>query len=91
MSEILITRQHDLTLDQARLAAEALARDLDQEFRLTWSWSGDVLHFHTTGIKGSLAVATKEIVVRARLGFLYIPFKVALEEEIHKYFDHRFA
>lgn len=92
MSEILITRKHRLSAKKARAAAEHVAVDLRREFNLDYAWDEDgVLHFKRTGLHGHLTLAKGQVTVEVRLGFLLIPFRAALEREIHDYFDQRFA
>jgi putative polyhydroxyalkanoate system protein len=92
MSEINITRKHKLTAKKARVAAEHVAADLKEEFGLEYSWDEDsVLHFERSGLRGQLRLTRGQVSVHVRLGFLLIPFRTALEREIHDYFDQRFA
>jgi putative polyhydroxyalkanoate system protein len=92
MSEISIIRKHKLTAKKARIAAEKVAADLREEFGLDYAWDEDgVLHFERTGLHGQLRLARGQVSVHVRLGFLLIPFRTALEREIHEYFDQRFA
>lgn len=91
MSEINIARQHGLTPEAAKAAAEAVAGDLDEKFGLRWHWqTEDLLSFQSTGVKGSLRLTDGEAAVVIRLGFLLLPFKAVLEDEIHAFFDERF-
>jgi putative polyhydroxyalkanoate system protein len=92
MSEILVTRSHKLSMKKARLAAEHVAVDLEKEFDLTYAWDEDgVLRFERTGIHGQLTLAKHEVTVQVKLAFFYLPFRAALEREIHEYFDQRFS
>ena len=92
MSQINITRKHKLSLKKAKLAAEHVAVDLQNEFNLTYAWGEDgVLHFERPGVTGRLSLAKHEVTVQVRLGLFYLPFRAAVEREIHDYFDQRFA
>lgn len=92
MSEILVTRTHKLSMKKARLAAEKVAVDLKKEFDLSYSWDADgVLRFERTGVRGQLMLAKHEVTVQVKLGLFYLPFKAALEREIHEYFEQRFS
>lgn len=92
MSEILITRVHKLSMKKARLAAEHVAVDLQKEFDLSYVWDeAGVLRFERTGVRGQLTLAKHEVTVQVKLGLFYLPFKAALEREIHEYFDQRFG
>jgi len=92
MSEIVVTRKHKLSMKKARLAAEHVAVDLQNEFDLSYAWDADgTLSFQRPGVSGRLTLAKHEVTVQVRLGLFYLPFKAALEREIHDYFDQRFA
>lgn len=92
MSEIHITRGHKLSLKKARAAAEHVAVDLKREFDISYVWGEDgVLRFERPGVRGQLTLSKKEVIVQVRLGLFYLPFKAALEREIHEYFDERFC
>lgn len=92
MSEIHITRSHKLSLMKARAAAEHVAVDLEKEFDLSFAWGEDgILRFERPGVRGELMLAKKEVTVQVRLGLFYLPFRAALEREIHEYFDERFS
>ena len=66
MSEIRIRRAHAKPLDQARKAAEKMARQLREDFDLDYEWDGHVLRFQRTGVDGELHVTGKEIRLDAR-------------------------
>lgn len=92
MSEIIVKRHHKLSMKKARLAAEHVAVDLQKEFNLTYAWDEEgIMRFQRPGVSGRLQLAKHEVTVQVRLGLFYLPFKAALEREIHDYFDQRFA
>lgn len=92
MSEIHIVRKHKLTARKAKVAAEEVATGLREEFGLNYEWvDPGLLRFHGLGVKGELALSRGEVMIQARLGFLLLPFKASLEDEIHRYFDERFG
>ena len=92
MSEINIVRNHQLSLENARLAAEYVAVDLKNKFDLTCAWGDDgVLHFERPGVNGQLALASHEVSVKVSLGMFFMPFQPLLESKINEYFDKRFA
>jgi len=92
MSEIVIVRNHKLSLKKARLAAEHVAVDLENKFDLTCVWGEDgALHFERPGVNGQLSLAKHEVCIKVSLSMLYLPFRAVLESEIHEYFDKRFA
>lgn len=91
MSEIRIKRPHGLTLKKARVAAEKVATQLEEEFELAWEWDDDKLTFHRPGVNGHLHVSRHEIEVVAQLGFLLAFLRPRIEEEIHRFCDAQFG
>ncbi len=91
MSDILIRRSHTMSPKAARQAAEKIARQLDEEFDLTYEWEENVLIFTRSGVNGELVVAKKEVHIRVRLGFLLFAIKPRVEAEIHRFFDENFG
>lgn len=87
MSVIEVTRHHSLSHDAAKHTADDLARSLSERFDVAYDWSGDILKFHRTGVKGQLEVQTTLIHIRMELGLLLRPFKGRIEAEIHKHLD----
>ena len=90
MTHIVIHRAHALDLDEARQAAETLAAQLAARYEISYHWQGDTLHFERSGVGGSIELEPGMVRVSARLGFLLIPMKPALEQEIHRRLDDAF-
>ncbi len=90
MSHIAIHRSHELTLDQARRAAETLAEQLAERYEISHHWQGDSLHFERSGVGGHIDLEPGAVRITARLGFLLAPFKYKLEQEIHRQLDEIF-
>jgi putative polyhydroxyalkanoate system protein len=91
MATISITKRHDLTKKAARAAAQAVAADLQQRFGLRYTWDGDRCVFERPGLTGELVVAASEVRLDCTLGFLLSAIKPAIEREVHREFDQRFA
>lgn len=91
MSEISIRRTHALNAAQARRAAEAMARDLNQAFELEYEWRGNALHFHRSGVEGHLKLEPKAVHIEVRLGFMLAMVKHSIEQHIHDNLDRIFA
>lgn len=91
MSEIQIRRSHTLTARAARLAAEKIAGQLDEEFDLAYEWDDNVLVFKRSGVSGELIVEKREVHIRVRLGFLLLAIRPRIESEIHRFFDENFG
>ncbi len=87
MSHIIIHRTHLLSSAQARQAAEQMATQLADRFDIQYHWRGDSLHFARSGVSGQIDLEPGQLHIHARLGFLLVPLKPRLEQEIHRYLD----
>lgn len=87
MSHIIIHRDHELTLDQARAAAEALAGRLAERYEISHHWQEDSLHFERSGVSGQIDLEPGVIRISVRLGFLLVSLKSRLEQEIDRQLD----
>jgi putative polyhydroxyalkanoate system protein len=87
MSDIRIRRSHSKTLDEARKAAEKMAKQLRKDFDLDYAWDGNVLRFERSGVDGELHVTTKEVRLEAKLGFLLTFLKPRIEAEVESQLD----
>ncbi|HCB12439.1 MAG TPA: poly(3-hydroxybutyrate) depolymerase, partial [Gammaproteobacteria bacterium] len=54
MSHIVIHRDHSLTLDQAREAAETIALQLADRYEVSHYWQDDSLYFERVGVSGQI-------------------------------------
>ena len=90
MSHIVIYRDHALSLNEARQAAETLAVQLAARYEISYHWQDDTLHFERSGVSGCIELEPGVVRVNVRLGFLLIPIKPALEQEIHRQLDAAF-
>jgi len=87
MSDIRIRRSHSKTLDEARKAAERMAKQLSKDFDLEYAWDGNVLRFERSGVDGELHVTTREVRLEAKLGFLLAFLKPRIEAEVESQLD----
>jgi putative polyhydroxyalkanoate system protein len=87
MSEIRIRRGHSKSLEDARRAAEKMAKQLRKDFDLDYAWDGHVLRFERSGVDGELHVTTREVRLEARLGFLLAFLKPRIEAEVEDQLD----
>ena len=90
MSHIVVQREHTLTLDQARQSAETLAGQLAERYEISRHWQDDSLHFERSGVSGQIDLEPGRLRVSVRLGFLLIPLKHRLEQEIQQHLDEMF-
>lgn len=90
MSHIDISAYHDMELEQAQEAADALALDLAEKYDIAYEWDGDFIHFERSGVDGSIEVSERLIHVQARLGLLLAFLKGSIEGEIRSYLERHF-
>jgi putative polyhydroxyalkanoate system protein len=95
MAQILIEREHQLGLAQARLTAAQWLKDAEQKFDLRCEWQpgeeADEVSFSRSGLWGTLAVSGSTFRMQAQLGFLLSAFKDRIEAEIQKNLDELIA
>jgi len=94
LSDIKIRRAHSMPHDQARAAAEKMAKMLKKEFQLDYEWAeddADVLVFERPGVNGELTVAPKHVEMEVKLGFLLKMMKPTIERHINQHLDDIFA
>ena len=95
MAQILIEREHQLGLQQARYTAEQWMREAEDKFDLRCERqageAGDTLSFSRSGLSGTLEVSGTVFRMQAQLGFLLSAFKDRIESEIKKKLDELIA
>ena len=87
MADIDLTRPHDLGLDGARRAADAVAARLRSEYGVTTEWDGDSIRLKGRGVRGRLDAQPAMVRVTASLGLAARPFRRALRREIKRELD----
>lgn len=73
MSDIIVRRNHGMTLKKARAAGEQIAADLAEEFDFTYERTGNTLNFKRMGVTGTIVVEKKSLEIQAKIGFCYAP------------------
>lgn len=91
MSDIHAHKTHNLSLDEAKKTAQALADQLQKEFQLDSQWQGDTLLFTRSGVKGKLDVTDKDVSLDISLGFMLKAFKGKIQAQIDKNLDKMFT
>ena len=92
MSRIYIQREHQLDRKTVRKRAEALARQLRDEYGGNYRWEGDTVHYsYAGGIDARLTLQDEDILVDVKLGVLMLMMKGALGREIERYLDEHLA
>jgi putative polyhydroxyalkanoate system protein len=91
MADINITRQHGMTLAEARKAAFKWAEQAEEKFDMACTYeegkTSDVCSFTRSGVTGTLVVDKVTFELNAKLGFLLGAFKDRIEGEIVKNLD----
>ena len=91
MADINITRQHGMTLANARKAAFKWAEQAEAKFDMECAYeegqTSDECAFTRSGVSGTLIVDKDNFVLNAKLGFLLGAFKDKIESEIVKNLD----
>lgn len=81
-----IRRKHNLGMEEARVRADRIAADLENQFSLRSRWNGDTLHVQGNGASGHLIVDDQWMELEVRLGFalklMEGPIRSAIEATI---------
>lgn len=91
MADISIRREHGLSLQQAKDAAQQIADRMAGEFQMATEWCGDVLSFRRSGVAGTLALQERAVQIDVTLDFLFKAFAATLEEKIARNLDRVFG
>ena len=91
MADINITRQHGMSLADARKAAFKWASQAEAKFDMEYTYeegkTSDVCTFTRSGVSGTMTVDKDSFELHAKLGFLLGAFKDKIEGEIVKNLD----
>ncbi len=89
MATIDITRNHTLSIDDAKKKAEELAKSMADRFGIDWKWAGNTISFDAPsgaakGTKGEVTVNEKNVRVAIDLPFMLRVMKGTIEEKINE-------
>ena len=91
MADILIEREHSLSLEQARKLAHTWAEQAQETFSVECSYTegetADTVTFTRAGLDGVLHVQAGQFRLEAELGFLLSSYKGRIEDEIANNLD----
>lgn len=90
MSSIDFRRSHNLGMQQAHAAVNAIAEELARALDITSEWQGDTLHFQRPGASGTIQVSSDSVHFHADLSLLLRPVKSKIEAKAQQYFAHFF-
>jgi putative polyhydroxyalkanoate system protein len=95
LADINITRQHGMTLAEARKAAFQWAEQAEAKFDMACTYeegkTTDICGFTRSGVTGALTIDKDAFVLTAKLGFLLGAFKDRIESEIVTNLDELIA
>ena len=91
MATLEIAKTHVLSHEDAKRAAEKIAKDLNKRFDLEYSWKGDVIEFERPGLTGKLHVGMRAVRLDCQLGFMLSLLKPKIEDVVHRDFDRYFG
>ena len=84
MADITIVQAHELSMDDARAAAQKVADQMQADYEMSWEWQGDVLAFKRTGFSGTLALDEGKATLELSLGIMLKGFAKKIEEQVTK-------
>src|SRR4051794_11644610 len=89
MATIDISRNHALSLDDAKKKAEDLAKGMADKFGISWKWDGNTIRFDATsgaakGTKGEVSVSEKSVRVAIDLPFMLRVMKGTIEDKVNE-------
>jgi putative polyhydroxyalkanoate system protein len=92
MASIDISRNHSLSIDDAKKKAEELAKGMADRFGIDWKWDGDTIRFDAPGgaakgTKGEVAVTDKNVRVQIDLPFMLRVMKGTIEGKVKEKLD----
>lgn len=92
MASIDITRNHTLSLEDAKKKAEELAKGMADRFGIQWKWDGDTIRFDAPsgaakGTKGEVGVTDKTVRVQIDLPFMLKVMKGTIEGKVKEKLD----
>ena len=91
MADIHISREHGMSMADARKAAFKWAEQAEEKFDMECTYeegkTSDEVSFTRSGVNGTLTVTKDSFELQAKLGFLLGAFKDKIEGEIVKNLD----
>jgi len=91
MSTIDISREHSMTLTQAKKAASKVAQEIREAFDVEYEWEGNTLNFRRSGVDGVIQVSKGRVRVQAKLSWLLSAIRGKVESEVERYLEKEFG
>ncbi len=92
MATIDMRRTHTMTIPDAKLRAESLARSMEIKLGMRWKWEGDTIRFDAPsgsakGVRGEVGVSANEVRVQIDLPLLLRALKGTIEGKVKTKLD----
>lgn len=87
MAVIKKSRSHSLDFAKAKSSAEEIVVHLAEQFGVKYHWEGETVKFKGAGAKGYMTVLEDRFELKMELGFMLLPFRSRIEQEMDKYLD----
>lgn len=87
MSEIQISRQHQLGKERCQELVKELANKLEQRLGGSCQFDGDVVYYNHMGARGKLVASADRVDVTVKLGLMAMAFKPKIEKFINQACD----
>lgn len=89
MATIDIRKSHALSVEDAKKRAESLAKDMEGQMGIRWSWEGDRIKFDAPsgaakGASGFVTVSGADVRVEIDLPFLLRAVKGTIEGKVNE-------
>jgi len=91
MSTIDITREHSMTVAQAKKAATKVAQEIREAFDVEYEWEGNNLNFRRSGVDGVISLSKGRVRVQAKLSWLLSAIRGKVETEVQRYLEKEFG
>jgi putative polyhydroxyalkanoate system protein len=87
MPDIELTRSHSMRFDDARMAVERVAQQLETDLEVDYEWDDDTLLFDGAGADGRIVVDADTIEILIDLSAFLQPMRGRIKEEAAHYLD----
>lgn len=91
MSDIRVTRRHNLGIACARAEVERIARRVQQDYGANYAWDGDTLRFSRSGVRGWIAVTDNRLDLSIKLDLLFKVMQARIEQRLVAKIDRHLA
>jgi putative polyhydroxyalkanoate system protein len=91
LANLIITREHELSVKEAKAVAQNMMAELEREYNIESEWDGDTLNFERSGINGCLDVSKDQLQIEMKLGMMLKPFQSKIEAAINDKLDELLA